>query len=121
MVCGKPLKPRALRQKGKNMEISIYAKKRSTKEGKAFFSYITRLTKKDGTEVSAAVKFRDTCTAPRPEDCPCNIIVEKDSCNFSSKTITLESTGERIASSTLWVSAYAKGSPFVDHSMDEFF
>lgn len=102
------------------MILTVFAKKRTTNEGKVFYSYLTRLTKKDGTEITTTVKFRDTCGNPKPENCPCNIVVEKGSCNFNSKEIVNESTGEIIVSNTLWVSEWRNGERYVDTSMDEF-
>lgn len=103
------------------MEITVYAKKRTTREGKTFYVYLSRLMKKDGTEVTAAVKFRDNgCGMPRPEDCPCNIVVEKDNCNFTTRTFVSETSSDLIVSNTLWVSAWVKGSDYVDTSMDDF-
>ena len=102
------------------MQITVYAKKRQTQEGKNFFSYITKLTKKDGTEVTTSVKFREDCGQPKGDQCPCNIIVEKGDCNFSTKTIVDEETGEALQSNTLWVNNWRMGDEFVDHSMDDF-
>lgn len=102
------------------MQITVFAKKRHTEEGKTFFSYLSKLVKKDGTEVTTAVKFREDCGQPRGESCPCNIIVEKGDCNFSTKCITNEETGEIITSNTLWVNRWEMGDPYIDHSMDDF-
>ena len=102
------------------MNIVVFAKKRNTKEGKIFYTYLSKLTKKDGTEVTCAVKFRDECGAPRPEVCPCNLIIEKGDCNFSSKASVNDETGEILTSNTLWVNKWEMGDPYVDHSMDEF-
>ena len=102
------------------MQIVVFAKKRNTKEGKLFYTYLTKLVKKDGTEVTTAVKFRDVCGEPRPEVCPCNLIINKEDCNFSSNIINNEETGEIITSNTLWVNKWEMGDPYVDHSMDEF-
>lgn len=103
------------------MELTLFAKKRTTREGKSFYTYLTKLTRKDGTEVTTAVKFRDNgMTLPRPEDCPCNIIVEKKDANFSTRTLVNDTTGEMIQSNTLWVSAWTKGAEYVDNSMDDF-
>lgn len=102
------------------MQVTIYAKKRNTKEGKVFYSYITKLTKKDGSEVTTGVKFRDECGAPKPDQCPCNIVLEKGDCNFSTKNLTDEETGEVLQSNTLWVNNWTKGEEYIDHSMDDF-
>lgn len=102
------------------MELTIFSKKRTSKEGKPFSTFLTTLTKKDGTTVTASVKFRDTCEMLKPEACPSNIIVDREGCNLASKTYVKESTGEVGSSYTLWVSNYREGSPYVDHSLDDF-
>ena len=102
------------------MQITIFAKKRNTKEGKVFFTYLTKLTKKDGTEVTASAKFRDECGSPKPDKCPMNILLEKVDCNFNSKATTDEETGEIRTSNTLWINNWKEGEPYVDHSMDDF-
>lgn len=103
------------------MEITIFAKKRTNKEGKPFTSYITTLTKKNGEKLSCSVKFRDDCKTPKPEECPLNIVLTKDDCNLAQKQYTDEKTGEIRYSSTLWVKAWKAGTPYVDTSMDEYF
>ena len=102
------------------MQITIFAKKRNTKEGKVFYTYLTKLMKKDGSETTASVKFREECGSPKSDHCPMNIIVEKTDCNFSSKATTDEETGEIRTSNTLWINAWREGDPYVDHSMDDF-
>lgn len=101
------------------MEISIFAKKRQTAEGRTFYTYLSTLTKKDGTEIPCSVKFNKDIQPPRPEECPCNIIVNKEHCNLSTKKIFRESTGEVLEAHTLWVNQYAAGGEWVDHSMDD--
>lgn len=102
------------------MEISIFAKKRTAGDGKTFYSYLSTLTRKDGTTQTVSVKFRDECGHPKPEECPMNIVVEKSAANIAKSTFTREDTGEVATSYTMWVSAWAKGSEYVDTSMDEF-
>lgn len=102
------------------MEISIFAKERRTREGRSFHTYFTTLTKKDGSQLVAAVKFRRECGEPDPAACPQNIIVDKEHCNLSRKNFLNESTGELVQTNTLWVSQWAGGSEYVDHSMDDF-
>ena len=101
------------------MEISIYAKKRQTRDGRTFYVYLSTLTKKDGTEIPVAVKFNKDLTPPKPESCPCNIILDKEHCNLSKRNFFRQETGEIVESHTLWVNQYAAGSEFVDHSMDD--
>lgn len=103
------------------MEITIFAKKRTTADGrKTFFSYLTTLTRKDGTPCTCSVKFTAPAEAPDPLDCPCNIIVEKSACNMSTEDYTDAKSGEVRKSHKLWIREYRSGSPYVDHSMDEF-
>ena len=102
------------------MEITIFAKKRLNKEGKTFVTYLTTLTKKNGEKITASVKFRDTCTMPKPEDCPMNIIVDKQDANLSHKTYTNHNTGEVSLGHTLWVSNWNEGSAYIDTSLDDF-
>ena len=102
------------------MELAIFAKKRTTKEGKTFYNYLSTMTKNDGTDLTVSVKFRDDCGAPNPANCPVYIKVEKENANLSSKDYTREDTGETVKSWTLWVSAWELGAPFIDHSLDDF-
>lgn len=102
------------------MEITIYAKKRTTAEGKSFFSYLSTLTRKDGTKQTVSVKFRDECGSPKPEKCPMNVKFDKGNANMTTREFTREDTGEVGTSYTLWVSKWEQGSPFVDHSLDDF-
>lgn len=101
------------------MEITIYAKKRTTSEGKSFYSYLSTLTRKDGTKQTVSVKFHDECGNPKPENCPMNIKFDKVKGNLSTKEFARD-TGEVGKSYTLWVSAWEPGTPFVDHSLDDF-
>lgn len=103
------------------MKLLVFAKKRTTKEGKKFNTYISRLTKKDNTEVTCAVKFREECGAPKPEDCPCYIEVAKTACNMSTKEVVDKDTGAIYVNNTLWVSAWKMlPDKYEDTSMDEF-
>ena len=102
------------------MEITIYAKKRRTTEGKSFFSYLSTLTRKDGTKQTVSVRFRDDCGNPKPEKCPMNIKFDKDNANMTTREFTREDTGEAGTSYTLWVSKWEPGALFVDHSLDDF-
>lgn len=107
-----------LPRKGNIMEIAIFAKKKQTKTGKAFVTYLTTLTKKDGTTEKMRVKFRQD--AGEPENCPVNIVVEKSDINIDKKMLTREDTGEIFESKTLWVSKWSYGTPYVDTSLDEY-
>lgn len=107
------------------MKILVFAKRRQTKDGRAFTAYVSKLTKKDGSFVTTGVKFREECGAPNADDCPCYIEVNKSDCNFNVKEVTIKDpdTGEETAalSNTLWISAWTKSAEeYVDHSMDDF-
>lgn len=110
------------------MEICIFAKKRQTRQGKIFYNYLTTLHKKDGSELSCDVKFREDCGEPKAEKCPMNIVVDKGACNLVNRKYTRRETDEFTGEvttvegirPTLWVSAWAPGAPYVDHSMDDF-
>lgn len=102
------------------MEITIYAKKKQSREGKTFFTYLSTLTRKDGTQQTVQVKFRDEAGNPRPENCPLNIRFDKASANLSSRDYERDDTGETVRSYTLWITQWEEGSKFVDHSLDEF-
>lgn len=101
------------------MELTVFAKKRTTKDGKRFYTYLTQLTRKeDGEHVSVQMKFPEEL-APKVDDCPINIIVEKDKANLVTKNVKTEN-GE-IVSRTLWVKEYTVNeNPFVDTSLDDY-
>lgn len=101
-------------------ELTIFAKKRTTDDGKKFFSYLTKLTKKSGEEIVASVKFREDCGAPDGKKCPCIIEVPDGCCNFNTGKYQDEASGMEMPSYTIWVSEWKEGCPFVDTSMDEF-
>lgn len=100
------------------MQITVFAKKRTTKEGKTFYTYLTTLTKKNGETQTVGVKFREDCGAPK--SFPCNIVVEKGNCNLSTKSYANPDTGVQYTNNTLWISAWTNGTDYVDTSMDEF-
>ena len=103
------------------MEITVFSKKRQGQDGRSFDSYIGRLHKKDGTELTVGIQFRKECGNPKAELCPMNIIVDKSNANLSTKVIgTNEDTGEAIFGHTLWISKWTEGPKYVDHSLDDF-
>lgn len=107
------------------MKILVFAKNRLTKEGKPFNTYIAKLTKTDGSEVTAALKFREECGQPKAAECPCYIDVDKKDANFNTKQIELKDeagnvTGEA-TQNTLWIQKWTMNpEKYVDHSMDDF-
>ena len=106
------------------MKVLVFGKKRQTKDGKTFTAYVSKLTKTTGEEVTVGVKFREECGAPKLEETPCYIEVEKTDANLTIKheEITTEDGEIReVENKTLWVSEW-KMSPekYVDHSLDDF-
>ena len=103
------------------MQLTIFAKRGQSKDGKNFNIYLGRLVNKNtGEDVNVRVKFREDAGQPKPERCPMNIIVDKKNANFTTKELQNEETGQTIVSNTLWVTDWKKGAEYVDHSMDEF-
>lgn len=102
------------------MTQAIFAKKKTTKEGKIFHTYLTTLKKKTGEEIIAQVKFRDICGSPDPEKCPINIVFDRAKANMSVRQFTREDTGDIAEQYVMWVSEWKEGEPYKDKSMDEF-
>jgi hypothetical protein len=102
------------------MELTVFAKSRTTKEGKPFQTYFSKLTKKDGTEITTELKFREECGAPK--QFPCNIIVDKKDANLVEKPITYEKDGEEkdAIQRRMWIANWTEGAEYVDHSLDDF-
>lgn len=104
------------------MEISIFAKKRQTKDGKTFHQFLTTLTRNDGTTETMRVAFRniDGNDVPKPDSCPRNIVFDKADANIAVSKYTDNETGEIKERKTLWVSKWESGSEYVDHSLDDY-
>lgn len=103
------------------MKFAIFAKKRTTKEGKQFISYIGKLKMKSGEEVTATIRFAEGIEKPNPAACPMIIEVEKENSNMSTRTYTDADTGEKKTGYTLWAGGWKDtGEVFVDHSLDDF-
>ena len=102
------------------MEITLFAKKAQTNDGRSFYRFLSRLTRKDGTIQPVTVKFSQDCKLPKGEECPMNIKVDKANANLAENQYMDEKTGETKFSYTLWVKDYKAGSPYVDSSLDDF-
>lgn len=104
------------------MQLTVFAKNRTANDGRPFKTYFSKLTKKDGTQVTVQIKFREECGTPN--QCPCNIVVNKNDANFTEKEKTYTDAKTQEEKQTvvriLWVSKWTDGEPCVDHSMDEF-
>lgn len=103
------------------MKVSVFAKKKQTKEGKNFTAYIGKLEKKDGTTITASIRFREECGSPKVEECPCNIEFDKKDGNLVVSVYTDQETGLDRNSYTLWIQNWEMSkTPYEDHSLDEF-
>ena len=100
------------------MKIAVFSKRRTGKDGRTFWSYFGRLTKKDGTEVPVNVKFKGD-EADIPMYFPMNIIFEKKDGNLSQQNYTDEKTGEQRVSYTLWLNRWTC-EEYEDSSLDDF-
>lgn len=109
------------------MEIAIFAKRLQSTDGRIFYKYLSTLKKKDGTELKVQIKFRQDCGNPKGEECPMNILVERDHANLSFERYSASETNPETGEVTitekqvpvLWVNAWKKGKVYVDHSLDE--
>lgn len=103
------------------MQLTIFAKQGTSKEGKKFSIYLGRLVNRNtGEEVNVRVKFREDCGQPKAERCPMNIIVDKADANMVTSNYVVEETGEERTRRTLWVSKWSEGPAYVDHSLDDY-
>lgn len=112
------------------MEINIFGKKGINSEGRTFPIYFSTLTKKDGSQDSVNVKFREACGSPDLKDCPCTIYVEREKANLVIKPIIVEDDGVKSVLTddngevkmrrTLWISEWQMVGPYIDHSLDDY-
>ena len=102
------------------MEITIFAKKRTTRDGKTFYTYLSTLTSKStGETFPVQVKFRESAgKLPDPHTCPRVIHVDKENANLSTKKYEVD--GETRERKELWVSAFEDVGAWVDTSLDDF-
>lgn len=111
------------------MKITIYAKKRTNKEGRAFYVYLSKLTKTNGDEIPVTVHFKQSAGLPNPDNCPCVIEFDRKSANLSTKEKHYAKvdcvTGEKVETITqdnqLWISNYTVcDGEYTDNSLDGF-
>lgn len=111
------------------MKITIYAKKRSTKEGKTFHVFLSKLTAKNGDEIPVTVHFKQSSGLPNPDKCPCVIEFDRTTANLSKKEKHFARvdvvTGEKVETITidnqLWLSEFTVcDGEYKDTSLDEF-
>lgn len=101
-----------------NLEINVFSKKLMTKEGKTFYNYFGRLTRKDGTEIPVTVKFKDTFGQDIPLLFPVTINFDKKDANLSKREYE-NKEGQMVLGYTLWLNKWEE-IPFVDDSLDDF-
>lgn len=111
------------------MKLNVFAKKGKSGDGREFPIYLTTLYKKDGSELKAAIKFRQDAPQLDAKKCPCVIDVAKADANLvinqlkdpeTGDFLYNISTGEVKESRTLWVSNFTYIGPYIDHSLDDF-
>ena len=99
------------------MKITVFSKKISKHDGSKFTGYVTKLTKKEGSEIYCRVRFREGCSAPR--ECPAIIEVEKDHANLVRRHYKNDDKEYDIY--TLWITDWEPtDEKYIDHSLDEF-
>ena len=102
------------------MKNDVFGKKHTTEDGKKFYTYLSKMKKKDGTEVTVNVKFREECG--KPYQLPCTIEFDKKDANYNEiEDSYVSEAGEEvpILRRILWVSKYTE-SEYVNTSMDDF-
>ena len=100
----------------KILTLTIFSKQRTSKDGKKFMTYFTKMPNED---TSIKVKFRQVCGAP---ECPANIDLRQKGCNMSTEPYTDSVTGESKESRVLWISEWEMSpNEYHDSSMDDYF
>lgn len=99
------------------MRVTVFSKKKTTKEGKAFETYFGTLQKKDGTEMTTEIKFRDS--VDMPDNFPSVLVTDVRNCNLSHKK-KIEDDGTFKTFPVLWVAAADQWEEYVDRSLDDF-
>ena len=104
------------------MLLNVFAKKRTGKDGKVFYNFLSTLTKKNGEQETVQLKFREDAGLPNASKCPMTIEVDKSKANLTKKMVTVEKNGEEkeIEQRTLWISEYEYKGDYVDTSLDEY-
>lgn len=101
------------------MRITVFSKKISKHDGSKFTGYVTKLKKKDGSEIYCHVRFHEGCSAPR--ECPAIIEVNKDKANLIKRHYTSEDEDKEYDIYTLWITDWnPTEEKYVDHSLDDF-
>lgn len=100
------------------MRITVFEKTAKAKNGSTFKVYVSKLVKKDGSELYVSVRFHNDLR--KPSEFPAIIEVPKEKANLQHKEYTRSDggIGDRY---TLWLNGYQEtGEKYVDHSLDDF-
>ena len=99
------------------MKITVFSKKISNHDGSKFTGYVTKLHKKDGSEIYCRVRFHEGCSTPR--EYPAIIVVNKDKANLVKRHYKNDDKEYDIY--TLWITDWESTlEKYVDHSLDDF-
>lgn len=97
------------------MKITVFAKERKGKDNNSFLSYLSKLTKNTGEEVTVQLKFSEECGRIKKENCPCIIEVDTSDCSYSERKVIKDD--REIINRVLWINKYTKtDETFVDTS-----
>lgn len=97
------------------MKITVFAKERKGKDNNSFLSYLSKLTKNTGEEVTVQLKFSEECGRIKKENCPCIIEVDTSDCSYSERKVVKDD--KEIINRVLWINKYTKTDEvFVDTS-----
>ncbi len=102
------------------MKINLFSKARTNREGRQFTNYIGKLVRRDGTELTCNVKFRESAGKPDPAALPAVVEIMKQDSNLTKREYLDERTGELKTAFTLWANKWSIVGEYVDHSLDEF-
>lgn len=105
------------------MKIDIFKKTKTTKKGKKFNIYVTKLTNKTTSEkLYVQVKFvgdAQTEISNSKLEYPLTLEFDKRDANLSTEEITTEN-GDNFVRRTLWITNINRIENFVDSSLTDF-
>lgn len=97
------------------MKITVFCKERTGKDNNKFLTYLSKLIKKSGEEVTVQLKFSEECGKIKKENCPCIIEVDTSDCSYSERKVIKDD--REIINRVLWINKYTKtDEKFVDTS-----
>lgn len=109
------------------MKLTFFAKKGTRVDDKGnvqtYWTYNTRLTKKDGTQEYATVIAKDDCKLPRHEQCPINVKVKVPEHGSRSEKQWKSDDGTKSGTNVLFFCSEWEpdlDNPFVDKSLDDY-